>query len=56
MPGIMSQTRAVEARVQAMSPALNSEPMMGGGTSVEFIVSMDEYVLIKEQRKIFVRS
>lgn len=52
----MSQTRAVEAKVQAMSPALNSEPMMGAGGSVVFMVqemlrdAKDVWgVLIKEQ-------
>lgn len=38
MPGIISQTKAVEARVQAISPELNWEPITGsGGGSVTFM-------------------
>lgn len=37
MPGIMSQTRAVEASVQAISPDWYCEPISGAAGSVVFM-------------------
>jgi hypothetical protein len=46
MPGIMSQTRAVEAKVQAISPDWYCEPITGAGVSVAF---MAEGVVVSER-------